>query len=290
MTPTERRHRLRRILHGDECVHPATVWDPISARLADGVGYEVGVLPGSLAAATVLGAPDIILLTLTEFAEQARRVTRYSRLSLIADADHGYGNALNAMRAVEELEAAGVAGLTLEDTLLPAQFGKSAEEMAPVAEMVGKLKAALRARADPSLVIVGRTNALRSSNLSDCVERLRAYAQAGADAVMVVGVKTLAEVEAIGRAASLPVVLGNVAAIALAPLIDRAVLASHRVRVAFQGPLPFLAAVKAVHDTLRHLKDGGAPAALAGNVATDDFFNQAVRRADYAGWQKEFLS
>ena len=292
MTPTERRRRIRRILAGKVCVHPACVFDPVSARLADDVGYDLGVLPGSLAAATVLGVPDLVLLTLTEFAEQARRITRYSRLSLIADADHGYGNALNAMRTVEELETAGVAALTLEDTILPDQFGagNGAEGMVSAAEMAGKLKAAVRARTDPSLVIVARTSALRSSNRADCVERLKAYAQTGVDAAMVVGVKSIEDLEAVHAAVSLPLIIGNVAAGAAAPLHDRAALAALGVRIVFQGQLPYLAMIKAGRDTMRHLKDGGDPAALRDRVASDELLADTIRRRDYAQWKKDFLS
>ena len=119
MLLSERRERYRRVLAGDACVYPASVFDPMSARMAESLGYDVGMLAGSIASATVLGAPDLVVLTLTEFAEQIRRITRASSLSLMVDADHGYGNALNVMRTVEELETAGVAALTIEDTLLP---------------------------------------------------------------------------------------------------------------------------------------------------------------------------
>src|SRR6476661_1957268 len=123
MNWTDRRRRFRAILGGDRCVHPGSVFDPISARIAEDLGFEVGMFAGSTASLTVLGAPDIIVLTLTEFAEQAYRICRAGDLPLLCDADHGYGNALNVMRTVEELEAAGVAGLSIEDTELPAAYG-----------------------------------------------------------------------------------------------------------------------------------------------------------------------
>ena len=107
MNLTERRERYRAVLAGDQCVHPASVFDPISARIAEDLGFEVGMLAGSIASFTVLGAPDIIVLTLTEFAQQIHRICRASTLSLMVDADHGYGNALNVKRTVEELESAG---------------------------------------------------------------------------------------------------------------------------------------------------------------------------------------
>ena len=143
---TTRRERYRGILAGDKCVYPGSVFDPISARIAEDIGFEVGMFAGSIASGTVLGAPDLIVLTLTEFAQQIHRICRAGDLSLMVDADHGYGNALNVMRTVEELETAGVAALTIEDTVLPRTFGGGPDAVLPIAEVVGKMKAALAAR------------------------------------------------------------------------------------------------------------------------------------------------
>ncbi len=152
MNLTDRRQRFRAILEGDRCVHPGSVFDPISARIAEDLGFEVGMFAGSIASGTVLGAPDLIVLTLTEFAQQIHRICRAGNLSLLVDADHGYGNALNVRRTVEELETAGVSCLTIEDTVLPLSFGAAGEgQLISLEEGVGKMKAALSARQDPSL-------------------------------------------------------------------------------------------------------------------------------------------
>ena len=121
---TDRRERYRQTIAGTACIHPASVHDAISARIAEELGFEVGMFAGSIASFTVLGAPDLIVLTLTEFAAQAYRINRAGKLPLMVDADHGYGNALNVMRTVQELETAGVAALMIEDTLLPRAFGE----------------------------------------------------------------------------------------------------------------------------------------------------------------------
>ena len=113
---TDRRERYRAVIGGTACIHPGSVYDAISARIAEELGFEVGMFAGSIASFTVLGAPDLIVLTLTEFAAQAYRINRAGKLPLMVDADHGYGNALNVMRTVQELETAGVAGLMIEDT------------------------------------------------------------------------------------------------------------------------------------------------------------------------------
>ena len=109
MNLTERRQRFRAQIESDHCIHPGSVFDPISARIAEDLGFEVGMLGGSVASMTVLGAPDLMVLTLSEFAEQAYRICRAGNLALLVDADHGYGNALNVKRTVEELETSGVA-------------------------------------------------------------------------------------------------------------------------------------------------------------------------------------
>src|ERR1700743_1096512 len=120
---TDRRERARALLTGARCVYPGSVFDPLSARLAEDIGYEVGMLGGSVASMAILGAPDLIVLTLSELVDQLLRITRASTLPVMVDADHGYGNALNVMRTIEELEAAGACGCSIEDTLLPFPFG-----------------------------------------------------------------------------------------------------------------------------------------------------------------------
>src|SRR5690348_13063995 len=164
---TDRRRRFRAILNGDRCYHPASVFDPLSARIAQDLGFEVGMFAGSTASLTVLGAPDLILITLSEFAGQAYRINRAFDLPLLVDADHGYGNALNVMRTVQELETAGVAALTIEDTVLPRAFGEAKPSLISIEEGIGKMRAALAAREDPSLVVIGRTSAPSITGLAD---------------------------------------------------------------------------------------------------------------------------
>jgi oxaloacetate decarboxylase len=285
MLLTERRKLYRRVLDGGVCVHPASVFDAMSARMAESLGFEVGMFAGSIASATVLGAPDLVVLTLTEFAEQIRRIARGSDLPLMVDADHGYGNALNVMRTVEELETAGVAALTIEDTVLPASFGGQTEGLVSLEEMLGKLRSAVAARQDPSLVVIGRTTALRAGGIAETEKRVRAYQETGVDAIFLVGASKREEVEAIHRATRLPLMLGG----APPALADRAFLASQGVRIALQGHHPFYAAAKAVYDTLKYLREGGAPGGLKDRVASDELLNVALRQDEYKRRQSAYL-
>src|SRR6516165_10283309 len=181
---TDRRQRFRPVLAGDHCIHPGSVFDPISARIAEELGFEVGMFAGSIASFTVLGAPDLIVLTLSEFAAQAYRINRAGNLPLLVDADHGYGNALNAKRTVEP-------------------------RLTSIAEGVGKMKAALAGRQDPALCIAGRTSAIQVTGLDDAIARGKAYEEAGVDALFFVGVRTRAELDALSAATTIPLILGG---------------------------------------------------------------------------------
>jgi len=282
---TERRRRFRAILEGPRCVHPASVFDPLSARIAEELGYEVGMLAGSVASFAVLGAPDLILLTLGEFAEQAYRICRAGRLPLLVDADHGYGNALNVKRTVEELETAGVAALSIEDTSLPAAFGAAkGAKLVSLEEGVGKMRAALAGREDPSLVIAGRTSAAALTSVEDAILRVKAYEAAGVDALFLVGVRSKEALERVAAAVKLPLILGG----AGPALADLDYLGAHNVRICLQGHQPFMAAVRAVYDSLKALRDGTPPAEIAG-VAPPALIERLTREADYRRWMEEFL-
>lgn len=285
MTPTDKRNRLRSILKGDVCKSPATVWDALSARVAQAAGFECGILSGSVCATTVLGAPDLALQTLSEFAAQVRCITRASDLSVFVDADQGYGNALNAMRTVEELEHAGLAGLAIEDLAMPANFGRhGADELISVPEAVGKLKAALSARRDPALVITARSASLRIEPIAKVVERVRAYAATGVDALFLTSLRDLKDLDAVRAAVDLPIILGS------APGISRADVQARGVRFRLQGHAVLAACAKAMHDTYMHLKADGDADALKPRLATPEEMARLLRVADYQRWSEGYLN
>jgi carboxyvinyl-carboxyphosphonate phosphorylmutase len=280
----KRRDMLRSILGGSSCIRPGSVYDATSIRIAEDLGFEVGMFGGSVASLAVLGDPDITLITLTELAEQMRRMSRASALPVLVDADHGYGNALNVRRTVQELEAAGAAGLTIEDTLLPQAFGQMKTQLISLEEGVGKMKAALSGRGDPSLVIMGRTGAVSITGLEDAMARARAYEAAGIDALFLTGIKSRGELEAISAATRLPIVLGG----APEEMTALDYLAGQRVRIALQGHAPFAAATQAVHETLKALREGTSPKNLKG-LASSDLTNRVMREADAKTRSADFL-
>ena len=285
MNHAEQRKRLRAILAGTRCLSPATVYDALSARVAEAVGYEIGLLSGSVSSSTTLAAPDLAVQTLTEFADQVRRIMRVSKLSLLVDADHGYGNALNVMRTVRELEHAGVSALTIEDMALPARFGQheDAYELISLDEMVGKLRAAVHAREDPSLVIAGRIAALKAEDVERAVARAKAYATTGIDAIFITGLEKLSDFEAVRAAIDLPIIVGT------APDVRREDLAARGVRILLQGHSAIAATVKALHETYTHLYNGGAPADLKSKIASAQEMERLLDGESYRKWQREYL-
>ncbi|MEE9262656.1 MAG: isocitrate lyase/phosphoenolpyruvate mutase family protein [Dehalococcoidia bacterium] len=266
--------------------YPISVFDPVSARIARHLGAELGILGGSIASAAVLAAPDLILLTLSELADQVRKITRAADVSLMVDADHGYGNALNVMRTVEELESAGASAVTIEDTALPAVFGKAEPELVSIEEMLGKLRSAVGARRAPGLVVIARTGALQYASLSEATRRAEAYARTGVDALMVVGATERKQVEAVRAVTDLPLVLGSTSR----ELNDEGFLLAHGVRIVLRGHQPFFVAMKALHDAMKHINDGGLPSDLREQAASRDLQDVILKTSEYSRWQRDYLT
>ena len=281
----KRREHFRAHLDGNYCIHPGSVFDPISARIAEAVGFEVGMFAGSVASLTVLGAPDHIVLTLSEFAGQAYRIGRASELPILVDADHGYGNALNVKRTVEELESAGVAALSIEDTELPRPFGSGGKtSLISIDEGVGKMRAAIEGRQDSNLVIAARTSAVSITGMEDTIARVKAYQETGVDAIFLIGVKQKRQLEAIAEVCRLPILLGGVGA----DINDLEYLGPMGVRISLQGHQPVMAAIQATYETLKSLREGTKATDVEGGI-DKALIKNLSRTEDYDRWIEDFL-
>ncbi len=185
-SPIAPRPRLRALLAGPDPVIAPGAYDALSARLVEQAGFDVVYMSGFGTTAALTGRPDVGLLTATEMVENARRIVAAVDVPVIADADTGYGNAINVVRTVQAYEQAGVAGLHLEDQVMPKKCGHmSGKAVISTAEMTGKISAAVAARRDPDLVLIARTDAAAVEGLDDAITRARAYAAAGADLLFV---------------------------------------------------------------------------------------------------------
>ncbi len=279
------RERFRSLLVRPGCTIAANIFDPLSARIAHLLDYEVCFLSGSVGKAASLGVPDIVLYNMSDLVDHCRRITRMADVSLMLDGEDGFGNVVNVARTVRELEAAGVSAIEIEDQIAPVQFNGPDRGLLATAEQCGKLEAAVAARADPTTVIVARTAALAYCALDEALERIKAYAQTGAEVIRLVGLHTRAQLAAVHQATTLPLTT-------LSPPADlrndTAFLAAHGVKILMLGNPAFGVAVKAVYDCLKHLKDGGAIEDLADQQASTSLLRLVDRTEELVQWQQRF--
>ena len=214
----------------------------------------------------------------------AYRICRAGNLPVIADADHGYGNAMNAQRTIRELDHAGLAAVTIEDTNLPQPFGSNGANLLSIDEGVGKMKAALAGRTDPDMVILARTSAATISGPDDCLERIKAYATTGIDGITMIGMSSLADLERLCDAVDLPIMLGGLGA--GAPSNDE--LARLGVRICLRGHQPYMASLAATYQSLKQVL-GVTDPADAPALINPDLLRALTNEDDYDADAVRFL-
>ena len=253
--------------------------------MAQHLGFELGMLAGSVASWHVLGAPDHVVLTLSELAETAHRICRASDIPLLVDADHGFGNALNVRRTVEELEDAGVSGLTIEDTALPQVYAQPAKGLIDPMEAMGKFQAALDARTDPALCVFARTTALTSLTLEEALQRIELYATLAVDGLFLVGVQNWAQLKAVRAITNLPLLLGSTPK----EMKDTEQLSELNVKVALEGHSSYTAAVLASYDELKKLRERVAE--VKDDAPQRDLLMKSLSKdAEYKNWINAYIN
>ncbi len=249
--------RLRRMLAEPGIVVAPGAYDGISARLVEAAGYRAAYMTGAGTAASHLGQPDLGLTTLTEMAAHAAHLAGALGIPLIADADTGYGNALNVVRTVREYERAGVAALHLEDQVAPKKCGHIAgKQVIPAREFADKIRAAVEYRTDPDLVIIARTDARAVTGLDDAIERGNRYAEAGADVIFVEAPQTEEEIQRVAREVKAPL-LANMVPGGRTPPVKIAELERLGFRIVIFPAACMAAAIPAMEAALRRLAEHG---------------------------------
>ncbi|HEV8672499.1 MAG TPA: oxaloacetate decarboxylase [Methylomirabilota bacterium] len=273
---------LRRLLARPRLLLAPGAYDPLSARVVEEAGFEAVYVTGSGVSVGHLGLPDLGLATMTEMVDQIRRIAAAVRLPVIADADTGYGNALNVRRTVREYEAAGAAALHLEDQEFPKRCGHlEGKRVIPAETMVTRIRAAGEARRDPDFVIIARTDARAVLGLDEALRRAAAYREAGADVLFVEAPVGEAEVEAVARAlAGVPLLL-NLGGGGKTPMLPARRLEALGFRVAiYPGDLQ-KAAIRAMGDVARALAVEGTTAACAERMVSFEERFELVGLARY---------
>jgi 2-methylisocitrate lyase-like PEP mutase family enzyme len=259
--------RLRALIAGPDIVVAPGVYDGLSARMVARAGFPAVYATGG-GIARSMGYPDLGLLGLNEVVDRLIPIVEHAGVPVIADADTGYGNALNARRAVREFERAGVAGLHLEDQTFPKRCGHYDDKsVVPVAEMAAKLRAVRDAATDPDLVLIARTDALAVEGLDAALERSRVYAEAGADVIFVEAPTTEAEIETIAKRLPYPLLI-NMFQGGKTPLVPLARLAAWGYRIVIIPSDLQRAAIHAMEETLAAIKRDGNSAAVAPRLAS----------------------
>ncbi len=279
------RELFREVISRPHCTLAANIFDPLSARIAHMLGYELCVLSGSVGKAANLAVPDIVLSNMSDVTDHCRRITRVVDVPLMVDAEDGFGNAVNVVRTVREMEAAGVAAIEIEDNFVPGRFNVADPGLVSTAEQVGKLEAAVSARTDPTTVIVARSAAFGLCSLDEAIERIRAYSETGAEALMLTGVSSREQIEAARQATPLPLCVLNPPADARN---DQGFLDAN-MRILMLGNPTYAVAVRAIYDSLSHLREGGALESLADRQAPPDLLRRVNRTEDFIALQERYL-
>jgi 2-methylisocitrate lyase-like PEP mutase family enzyme len=277
---------LRQLLKGDDVVVAPGVYDGLSARLARHAGFAAVYATGG-GIARSMGYPDLGLLGLSEVVERLAEIVEHAGVPVIADADTGYGNALNVRRAVREFERAGVAGLHLEDQTFPKRCGHLDDKsLVTVAEMVGKLRAARDAAGDADLVLIARTDAIAVEGLDAALERAHAYAEAGADVLFVEAPTSEAQIETIARRLPAPKLL-NMFEGGKTPLVDLGRLRALGYRIVIIPSDLQRAAIRAMQDVLAAIKRDGNSRNVADRMVSFTEREAIVGTADYLKLDRE---
>ncbi|MGY1738024.1 isocitrate lyase/PEP mutase family protein [Geodermatophilus sp. SYSU D00684] len=255
------RARLRELLAGPGPLMAPGAYDALTARLVEQAGFDAVYMTGFGTTAGLLGRPDVGLLSGAEMVDNARRIAAAVDLPVIADADTGYGNAINVVRTVQLHEQAGVAGIQLEDQVMPKKCGHmSGKALIGTGEMAGKIRAAAAARRDPDLVLIARTDAVAVTGVDDALARARAYAEAGADLLFVEAPTSEADVERIaGELAGVAPLVFNWAEGGRTPPLSLARMAELGFALVIYPIGTLLAATAGVRSLLASLRQQGVP-------------------------------
>ena len=282
-------HRLRELLARSAPVLAPGAYDALSARLVEEAGFPAVYMTGFGTAASYLGRPDVGLVTMSEMVDNARRIVQAVATPVIADADTGYGNPINVVRTVRAYEAAGVAGLHLEDQVAPKKCGHMAgKQVIPAAEMVEKIRAAVAARTDPDLVLIARTDARAVEGLDAALDRARRYRDAGADVLFVEAPQSADEIAAVAAAFPDTPLLFNWAEGGKTPPLPLAELERLGFRLVLFPISTLLAATRAIREVLAGIRSHGTPAAVMDRLVPFDEFLDFIGLPEIQDLERRF--
>ena len=281
--------RLKELLYADKIVLTPGVHDCMSAIIAERVGFDVAYMTGFGASASLIGKPDGGILTRAEMAERARNLAMAVDIPVVGDGDDGFGNAIGMMRTIELYEAAGCAGIQLEDQVAPKRCGHMAgKRVVTFEEYLGKIEAAVAARKDPDFVIIARTDARAVNGIEDAIERMKACEKAGADAVFVEAVESVEEMKLVNSELKIPSI-ANMVEGGKTPSLTAQELEDLGYALAVCPTAGTFAMAKAVMDVFEELKRTGTTAGVKDRMIQFCDFNSLIGLDKYSELEARFV-
>ncbi len=271
------RASLRKLISGKDTILAPGAYDALSARIIEQAGFPVVYMTGFGTSASLLGRPDVGLLTMTQMVDNARRIAQAVDVPVIADADTGYGNALNVIRTVQEYEMAGVSAIHIEDQVTPKKCGHMEDkQVISSSEMVEKIHAATEARRSPDFLIIARTDARAMEGLDSALRRGRMYREAGADALFIEAPQNEQEIEEVARTLADVPLLFNWAEGGKTPPMPLERIAELGFRIVIFPIGALLVATKAIRELAAEIKKSGTPIRIASELMSFKDFNDFV--------------
>jgi carboxyvinyl-carboxyphosphonate phosphorylmutase len=284
----KRTTQLRKLLEEKRLLVAPGAFDGLSARLIERAGFPLIYATGG-GIARSMGYPDIGLITMSEVILRVKNMVDVTHIPVFADADTGYGNAINLMRTVKEFQTIGVGGIHIEDQITPKKCGHyEGKSLISEEEMVKKIEAAKEARTDPDFLIVARTDARSVESIESAIHRAKRYGEAGADMIFVEAPQTVEEIREIPRAITAPLVV-NMFRGGKTPLVPMDQLEEWGYRIAIVPSSPQLAAIKAMQELLKILREQGTPEPYSEGMVTFQERDEIVDHPKFQKWEQRFL-
>lgn len=281
--------RLRELINGDEILAMPIAHDATAAKLIELVGFKSLATGGYPTTATLLGKPDLSILSMTEMVTHTKNIAEAVDIPVLADGDTGYGDIINVMRTVREFELGGVAAMFIEDQLFPKRCGHmEGKQIIETDEMVVKLKAAIDARIDPDLIIMARTDAIAVTGIDDAIYRANKYREAGADMIFVEAPQSIEHMERINREIDAPTMIIQVEG-GKTPLLPMKELEQIGYNVVVYPVATLFAAAYAVRGVLEELMKTGTTAGYRDRMYSFDDFNRLVGLDDLREKESSFF-
>jgi carboxyvinyl-carboxyphosphonate phosphorylmutase len=280
---------LRPLLAGRDPILAPGAYDALTARLIEQAGFPAVYMTGFGTSASLLGRPDVGLLTMSQMVDNARRIAQAVDVPVIADADTGYGNALNVIRTVQEYELAGVSAIHIEDQVMPKKCGHmDNKQVISTSEMAEKIRAATEARTSPDFLIIARTDARAIEGLDGALRRAHAYRDAGADLLFIEAPQTEEEVAEVARAFPGVPLLFNWAEGGKTPAMPLDRLRELGYRIIIFPISTLLAAAKAVRAAIAEIRATGTPIRLVSDLMSFHEFNEMIGLAEVRRLEQRF--